>query len=194
MTLTCCEVGRVRLRQSAWRDDIGLPKDMRLISDWSALFSESLGMVIDATEYQMGHRCRRFALLSQGDEVLWCGVEENADAESVLKAIKDLGWTKNQPTTTDNKKTDTTPSDADGDNPKGLPVRKGTLFPDNSSGHSGRLGLSSGSKAQPSLECLEEVSESSDTSATPLRIPTFSTGVPSQEFTPRTLRDPPRTA
>ncbi|KAH0487729.1 MAG: hypothetical protein KVP17_003535 [Porospora cf. gigantea B] len=137
----------------AWRKDLSLPKDLRLVSDWSAMLTEALGMAIDADEFQMGIRARRFAVLSEGTRIVWCGVEDDARADCVLDTITELGWRTDVST-------------------KQCPVRKGTLYPslDSTSnyGCAGALGVLPGeqsvSKCSSALPSLGEEEEySSDT-------------------------------
>ncbi|KAH0487728.1 MAG: hypothetical protein KVP17_003535 [Porospora cf. gigantea B] len=117
------------------------------------MLTEALGMAIDADEFQMGIRARRFAVLSEGTRIVWCGVEDDARADCVLDTITELGWRTDVST-------------------KQCPVRKGTLYPslDSTSnyGCAGALGVLPGeqsvSKCSSALPSLGEEEEySSDT-------------------------------
>eukprot|EP01055_Gregarina_sp_Pseudo9_P000750 Gregarina_sp_Pseudo_9__749@NODE_1480_length_1560_cov_22_907955_g1370_i0_p1_GENE_NODE_1480_length_1560_cov_22_907955_g1370_i0NODE_1480_length_1560_cov_22_907955_g1370_i0_p1_ORF_typecomplete_len476_score133_15Redoxin/PF08534_10/3_1e20AhpCTSA/PF00578_21/1_4e07YL1/PF05764_13/2_9Merozoite_SPAM/PF07133_11/3_7_NODE_1480_length_1560_cov_22_907955_g1370_i01261553 len=74
----------------AWAKELGIPKDIVMISDWEGKFTEALGLELDASSYHMGVRCRRFCILVAQGTIVWFGLENDAFVDQVALILHRL--------------------------------------------------------------------------------------------------------
>lgn len=75
---------------SAWGTSLGATGKVRMLADGNGDFAAKMGMLMDRTEAGMGLRSRRYAVIVDHGEVVWCGVGgvDICGAELVLAACR----------------------------------------------------------------------------------------------------------
>jgi peroxiredoxin len=77
---------------SAWSKARAIPDDVLLLADGNAQFTQSVGLVLDASGFGMGTRSRRYAAIVDDGVVRYLGVEAGRDvgvssADAVLENL-----------------------------------------------------------------------------------------------------------
>lgn len=76
----------------AWRKSQDVPEDILMLADGNAVFTQALGLELDARKFGMGIRSQRFALVAKDNVVTQLHVEAPGEfkvsaAEAVLAAL-----------------------------------------------------------------------------------------------------------
>eukprot|EP00915_Cephaloidophora_sp_WS-2016_P004069 GHVH01005471.1.p1 GENE.GHVH01005471.1~~GHVH01005471.1.p1 ORF type:complete len:332 (+),score=34.08 GHVH01005471.1:77-1072(+) len=71
----------------SWVVALDIPKKIKVISDWNGYVTRSLGMEMDASEYYLGPRSKRYAAIYDTGSLLWCAEADDAYPKNIIGAL-----------------------------------------------------------------------------------------------------------
>jgi len=71
----------------SWVLTCNIPKKIKVISDWNGYLTKSLGMEMDANEYYLGTRSKRYAAVYDNGKLLWNAEADNAYPNCIIDAV-----------------------------------------------------------------------------------------------------------
>lgn len=76
----------------SWVLQCNIPKKVKVIADWNGYLTKSVGMEMDANEYYLGTRSKRYAAIYDNGKLLWNAEADNAYPNYIIDAVNSFDY------------------------------------------------------------------------------------------------------